>query len=57
VKLFLLGITATLVSLVLSLYLSYAFNKEYSVQREFELKEDLSRTYTLAVSGREMSYW
>ena len=49
-KLFLLGITATLISLVLSLYLSYAFNMEYRVQGEFELQEDLSRTYTLDIS-------
>ena len=53
-KLFLLGITATLVSLVLSLYLSYAFNMEYRVQGEFELQEGLSRTYSLDISERDV---
>lgn len=54
VKLFLLGIAATLISIALSLYLSYAFNMEYRVQRDFELQEGLSRTYTLEISDTDV---
>lgn len=30
--------------------MSYAFNRQYSVQREFELQEGLSRTFTIDIS-------
>lgn len=54
VKLLLLGITATLISLVTSLYLSYAFNREYRIQKEFGLQERLSKEYTLDISERDV---